>query len=46
MKASLLADPKKALKFSQTGGKLVAQLPNKAPGELATVLRLEVNNMG
>ncbi|MCI0525512.1 MAG: alpha-L-fucosidase, partial [Acidobacteria bacterium] len=44
-KASLLADPKKALKFSQTGGKLVVQLPDKAPGELATVLRLEMSNM-
>jgi alpha-L-fucosidase len=44
-KATLLADPKKALKFSQTGGKLVVQLPEKAPGELASVLRLDLSGV-
>jgi alpha-L-fucosidase len=43
-KAYLLADPKHSkLKFSQTGGKLTVQLPETAPGELASVLRLEVS---
>jgi len=42
-KAVALADPKRALKFSQTGGKLVVQLPDKASGELASVIRLDVS---
>jgi alpha-L-fucosidase len=41
-KAHLLADSK-TLKFSQTGGKLVVQLPEKAPSELASVIRLDVS---
>ncbi|MGH9769584.1 MAG: hypothetical protein ACREAB_19330 [Blastocatellia bacterium] len=42
-KASLLASPKhKELKFSHIAGKLVVQLPDKAPGELASVIRLDV----
>ena len=41
-KAYLLAD-QKTLKFSQTGSKLVVQLPDKAPGELASVIRLDVS---
>jgi hypothetical protein len=44
-KASLLADPKKALKFSQADGKLVVQLPDKAPDELASVIRLDVSGV-
>ncbi|MBO0798687.1 MAG: alpha-L-fucosidase, partial [Blastocatellia bacterium] len=42
-KAVLLADPqRKGLKFTQTNGKLVLQLPEKAPSELATVVRLDL----
>jgi alpha-L-fucosidase len=45
-KAYLLADPKhKGLKFAQTGGKLVVQLPDTAPGELASVIRLDVSGV-
>jgi alpha-L-fucosidase len=45
-KAYMLADPKHmGLKFSQTGGKLVVQLPDKAPGELASVIRLDVRGV-
>jgi alpha-L-fucosidase len=41
--ASLLAAPRHTkLKFSHTAGKLVVQLPDKAPGELASVIRLDV----
>ncbi len=43
-KAYLLADSK-ALKFSQSEGKLVVQLPDKAPGELASVIRLDVSGV-
>jgi alpha-L-fucosidase len=43
-KAYLLADSK-TLKFSQSDGKLVVQLPDKAPGELATVIRLDVSGV-
>jgi alpha-L-fucosidase len=43
-KAYLLADPQhKALKFSQSPGKLVVQLPDKPPGQLASVIRLDVS---
>src|SRR5262249_34445587 len=41
-KAYLLAG-QKSVKFSQAGGKLVVQLPDKAPGELASVIRLDVS---
>ena len=45
-KAYLLADPqRKALKFSQSAGKLIVQLPDKAPGEFASVVRLEVSGV-
>jgi alpha-L-fucosidase len=44
-KASLLADSKKTLKLTQTGGKLVVRLPEKAPDELASVIRLEVESV-
>ena len=45
-KAYLLADPKrKGLKFSQSDGKLVVQLPDKAPGELPSVIRLDVSGV-
>jgi alpha-L-fucosidase len=45
-KAYLLADPKrKGLKFSQSDGKLVVQLPDKAPGELASVIRIDVSGV-
>ncbi|HEY6402438.1 MAG TPA: alpha-L-fucosidase, partial [Blastocatellia bacterium] len=43
-KAYLLAS-QKTLKFSQTGSKLVVQLPDKAPGELASVIRLDVSGV-
>jgi len=42
-KATLLADPNKALKVRQTGGRLVVQLPKRPPAELASVIRLEVS---
>jgi alpha-L-fucosidase len=42
-KAYLLADPqRKGLKFTQADGKLVLQLPEKAPSDLASVIRLEL----
>jgi len=41
-KAYLLAG-QKTLKFSHTGGKLVVQLPDKAPDELASVIRLDLS---
>jgi alpha-L-fucosidase len=45
-KAYLLADPKhKGLKFAQTGEKLIVQLPDNAPGEIASVIRIDVNGL-
>ncbi len=45
-RAYLLADAQhKPLKFSQSAGTLVVQLPDKSPGELASVIRLEVSGL-
>jgi alpha-L-fucosidase len=42
-KATLLADPQhSALKVNQTAGGLSVELPERAPGEIASVLCLEV----
>jgi alpha-L-fucosidase len=42
-KAYLLADPqRKGLKFTQSDGKVVLQLPEKSSSELATVIRLDL----
>ncbi len=43
MKAYLLSDPqRRGLKFTQADGKLVLQLPERAPSDLASVIRLDL----